>query len=61
MGKIKSEDQTLQDQTLIPVKSVQNWFLLPILSCAQVVGIQDCAYSALRENLCAGAKKHFWV
>lgn len=54
----KNQVPSIRSNTDISMKSVQNCFLFPVLSCGQVVGIQDCAYSAARENLCAGAKKH---
>jgi len=41
--------------------SEQNCVLLPITSCAKAVGIEDCAYDAAGEDLCAGAKEHSYL
>lgn len=40
------------------IRLVQNCVLCPIKPCAQAVGMKDCTYDAVGENLCAGAKKH---
>lgn len=54
----KNQVSSIRSNSDISVKSVQNCMLLQLLSCAQSVGIQNCACSAVRENVCAGAKKH---